>query len=62
MTDVGVGVGVCFGGSSPEHDISILTGLQAVHALVEAGRDPHDGSRSACYGAPFTGSPAESTA
>lgn len=34
------GVGVCFGGPSPEHDISILTGLQAVHALAEAGRDP----------------------
>ena len=33
-------VGVCFGGPSPEHDISILTGLQAVHALAEAGRDP----------------------
>lgn len=33
-------VGVCFGGPSPEHDISILTGLQAVHALAEAGREP----------------------
>ncbi len=33
-------IGVCFGGPSPEHDISILTGLQAVHALNEAGRDP----------------------
>jgi D-alanine-D-alanine ligase len=32
--------GVCFGGPSPEHDISILTGLQAVHALADAGRDP----------------------
>ncbi len=32
--------GVCFGGPSPEHDISILTGLQAVHALAESGRDP----------------------
>ena len=32
--------GVCFGGPSPEHDISILTGLQAVHALAEAGREP----------------------
>ncbi len=32
--------GVCFGGPSPEHDISILTGLQAVHALAEAGRKP----------------------
>ena len=33
-------VGVCFGGPSPEHDISILTGLQAVHALADAGRNP----------------------
>ena len=32
--------GICFGGPSPEHDISILTGLQAVHALADAGRDP----------------------
>ncbi len=32
--------GVCFGGPSPEHDISVLTGLQAVHALTDAGRDP----------------------
>ncbi len=32
--------GVCFGGPSPEHDISILTGLQAVHALADAGRNP----------------------
>ena len=30
---------VCFGGPSPEHDISILTGLQAVRALAEAGND-----------------------
>ena len=30
---------VCFGGPSPEHDISILTGLQAVRALSEAGND-----------------------
>jgi D-alanine-D-alanine ligase len=28
---------VVFGGPSPEHDISILTGLQAVHALSGAG-------------------------
>ncbi len=28
---------VCFGSPSPEHDISILTGLQAVHALADAG-------------------------
>ena len=32
--------GICFGGPSPEHDISILTGLQAVRALADAGRDP----------------------
>lgn len=32
--------GVCFGGPSPEHDISILTGLQAVHALAAAGSSP----------------------
>ena len=30
---------VCFGSPSPEHDISILTGLQAVHALADAGND-----------------------
>ncbi len=29
-------VGVIYGGPSPEHDVSILTGLQAVHALVRA--------------------------
>jgi D-alanine-D-alanine ligase len=33
------GLGVVFGGPSPEHDISILTGLQAARALAEAGRD-----------------------
>ena len=31
---------VVFGGPSPEHDISILTGLQAARLLSEAGRDP----------------------
>ncbi len=31
--------GVCFGGPSPEHDISILTGLQAVHALAGSGEE-----------------------
>ena len=31
---------VCFGSPSPEHDISVLTGLQAVHALGGAGADP----------------------
>ncbi|MGD1011128.1 MAG: hypothetical protein ABR925_01145 [Acidimicrobiales bacterium] len=29
-------VGVIYGGPSPEHDVSILTGLQAVHALAKA--------------------------
>ena len=31
---------VIFGGVSPEHDISILTGLQAARALANAGRSP----------------------
>ncbi len=30
-------IGVIFGGPSPEHDISILTGLQALRALDEGG-------------------------
>lgn len=30
---------VLFGGPSPEHDISILTGLQAARALANAGRE-----------------------
>jgi D-alanine-D-alanine ligase len=30
---------VVFGGPSPEHDISILTGLQACRTLADAGRD-----------------------
>ncbi len=30
---------VVFGGPSPEHDISILTGLQAARALTTSGRD-----------------------
>jgi D-alanine-D-alanine ligase len=29
---------VCFGGPSPEHDVSVLTGLQAARELVGAGR------------------------
>ena len=29
---------VVFGGPSPEHDVSILTGLQAAHALAQGGR------------------------
>ena len=31
---------VVFGGPSPEHDISVLTGLQAARLLSDAGRDP----------------------
>jgi D-alanine-D-alanine ligase len=31
-------VGVLFGGPSPEHDVSILTGLQAARALAAAGQ------------------------
>ncbi len=31
-------VGVLFGGPSPEHDVSVLTGLHAVRALQETGR------------------------
>jgi D-alanine-D-alanine ligase len=34
-----VSIAVVFGGPSPEHDISILTGLQAGRALHDAGRD-----------------------
>jgi D-alanine-D-alanine ligase len=33
-------VGVLFGGPAPEHDVSILTGLQATRELVAARRDP----------------------
>ena len=32
-------IGVCYGGPSPEHDISILTGLQICRVLHEAGND-----------------------
>lgn len=32
-------VTVLFGGPSPEHDVSILTGLQAARALLTAGRE-----------------------
>lgn len=32
---------VVFGGPSPEHDVSILTGLQFALALAKSGRDPH---------------------
>jgi D-alanine-D-alanine ligase len=31
-------LGVCFGGPSPEHDVSVLTGLQALHELARAGK------------------------
>ena len=31
-------VAVLFGGPSPEHDVSVLTGLQAAHELLRAGR------------------------
>src|SRR5580704_4588032 len=31
-------LGVCFGGPSPEHDVSVLTGLQAAHELLRLGR------------------------
>jgi D-alanine-D-alanine ligase len=34
-----VRVGVLFGGPSPEHDVSILTGLQAAHELTRSGRE-----------------------
>ena len=34
-------VGVIFGGPSPEHDVSILTGLQAVRCLLDAGYPVH---------------------
>jgi D-alanine-D-alanine ligase len=32
-------IGVAFGGPSPEHDISVLTGLQAARVLAAAGHD-----------------------
>lgn len=31
---------VLFGGPSPEHDVSVLTGLQACRVLIEAGYEP----------------------
>ncbi|MFI5054373.1 MAG: hypothetical protein ACHQDE_08425, partial [Acidimicrobiia bacterium] len=30
-------IGVVFGGPSPEHDISVLTGLQSARALADEG-------------------------
>ncbi|MGH8905044.1 MAG: D-alanine--D-alanine ligase family protein [Egibacteraceae bacterium] len=32
-------VGVVFGGPSPEHDVSVVTGLQAAHALLDRGHE-----------------------
>lgn len=32
-------VGVVFGGPSPEHDVSVVTGLQAAHALLDRGTE-----------------------
>ena len=32
-------IGVAFGGPSPEHDISILTELQAARLLADGGHD-----------------------
>ncbi len=34
-------VAVIFGGPSPEHDVSVLTGLQAAHELVRSGQPVH---------------------
>src|ERR1700759_3742 len=39
MAQAGGTIGVVFGGPSPEHDISILTGLQAARALAADGAD-----------------------
>src|SRR5580658_441828 len=33
-------IGVIFGGPSPEHDVSVLTGLQAARELARAGAAP----------------------
>jgi D-alanine-D-alanine ligase len=33
-------IAVIFGGPSPEHDVSVLTGLQVAHALGDSGRGP----------------------
>ena len=33
-------VAVLFGGPSPEHDVSVLTGLQALHEFQAQGKDP----------------------
>ncbi len=39
MAQASGSIGVVFGGPSPEHDISILTGLQAARALAAGGAD-----------------------
>jgi D-alanine-D-alanine ligase len=36
--EAGSPIGVCFGGPSPEHDVSVLTGLQAMHELARGPR------------------------
>ena len=35
--DTLVDIAVIFGGPSPEHDVSVLTGLQAAHELLDQG-------------------------
>ncbi|MFC0081176.1 hypothetical protein ACFFRE_03250 [Aciditerrimonas ferrireducens] len=40
MDTAGARLGVCFGGPSPEHDVSVLTGLQAARELSRVGRQP----------------------
>lgn len=55
-------IGVLFGGPTPEHDISILTGLLALRELERVGRDPlgiYWTKTGAFYGVP-TDSEAES--
>lgn len=39
MSATAATIAVVFGGPSPEHDVSILTGLQVARALVQAERD-----------------------
>ncbi len=38
-SDTSVHIAVIFGGPSPEHDVSVLTGLQAARALTVAGHE-----------------------
>jgi len=42
-------IGVFFGGTSPEHEVSVITGLQAVAALSETTRAPTDSSVTPVY-------------